>query len=248
MARSTSDNGPFITASAMSLHAVGSSLGITSVGRSRRGQARAVYSARQPAPAVAIHAAVTKVLSVGSAPGHCSPTGCVRPDRVGLRRVRNRARRWQTGALAPAMAANNASTLVFRLVFGVATFEETIAPPDNGGAVPAWLDWRSQSSRRRTGKIRHGFVWRRATRARNHPGVPGSQSTKAGGTGRPAAGEQTLGGARGAVIPRARTARDSSSGASMPWVPVLWARRPIHDRARLPISTRIRTRPIRRGY
>jgi uncharacterized membrane protein len=44
----------------------------------------------------------------------------------------------KTGALAPTMAASNASTLVFGVLFGIAVFEETITR-SSGRAVPAWV-------------------------------------------------------------------------------------------------------------
>jgi hypothetical protein len=36
------------------------------------------------------------------------------------------------------MAANNASTLLFSVTFGIAIFDETVASPA-GRAVPAWI-------------------------------------------------------------------------------------------------------------
>jgi drug/metabolite transporter (DMT)-like permease len=116
--------------------------GAAVLGRSQRGPARAALLGAGAGVGYALQAAVTKVFvgelghGVGALLMTWSTYALIASALCGFVLQQSALR---TGALAPAMAASNASTVVFSVAFGAAIFEETIAPHHPGLAVPAWL-------------------------------------------------------------------------------------------------------------
>jgi drug/metabolite transporter (DMT)-like permease len=115
-------------------------VGVGLFARGRRGPVRAALFGVAAGVCFALQAAVTKVFveEVGQGIGALLTTwstyALIASAIVGFVLQQSALK---TGALAPTMAASNASTLVFSVVFGIAVFEETMT--NGGGAVPAWI-------------------------------------------------------------------------------------------------------------
>jgi drug/metabolite transporter (DMT)-like permease len=110
------------------------------VARRQRAAARAALFGATAGIAFALQAAMTKqfVGELGHGVAHLLATwstyGLIVSALVGFVLQQSALK---TGALAPAMAASNASTLLFSVVFGLAVFGETLES-SSGRVVPAW--------------------------------------------------------------------------------------------------------------
>ena len=115
--------------------------GLAAFGRSRRGAARAALFGTAAGVAFALQAAVTKVF-VGEL-GHgvinlLSTWSTYVLIVTALAGFVLQQSALKTGVLAPAMAASNASTLAFSVVFGIRIFDESLAH-GSGHATAAWV-------------------------------------------------------------------------------------------------------------
>jgi drug/metabolite transporter (DMT)-like permease len=116
-------------------------VGAGALARTQRGAARAALFGAAAGISFALQAAVTKVFvgEVGEGVRALLTTwttyALIVSALVGFVLQQSALK---TGALAPAMAASNASTLVFSVVFGLTVFEETVAEA-GGRWIPAWI-------------------------------------------------------------------------------------------------------------
>jgi len=114
---------------------------LAAFGRSRRGAARAALFGTAAGVAFALQAAVTKVFvgelghGVGGLLSTWSTYGLIVTALAGFVLQQSALK---TGVLAPAMAASNASTLAFSVVFGIRIFDESLAH-GSGRATAAWV-------------------------------------------------------------------------------------------------------------
>ena len=114
--------------------------GLATLGRTRGGASRAALFGAAAGVGFALQAAVTKVF-VGELGNGIASLLTIWPTYVlivsALVGFVLQQSALKTGVLAPAMAASNASTLVFSVLFGIAVFDETLA---NGARLaPAWV-------------------------------------------------------------------------------------------------------------
>lgn len=116
-------------------------VGLGLAGRSQHGARRAARFGTAAGVCYALQAAVTKVFvgELGLGVGHLLATwstyALIATALVGFVLQQSALR---TGVLAPAMAASNASTLVFSVGFGIWIFDESLQH-GGAGATAAWL-------------------------------------------------------------------------------------------------------------
>jgi len=115
--------------------------GLAALARTRRGAPRAALFGAAAGVGFALQAAVTKVFvgelghGVASLLTTWSTYVLIVSALVGFVLQQSALK---TGVLAPAMAASNASTLMFSVVFGIAIFDETLTQ-GTGRVVSAWI-------------------------------------------------------------------------------------------------------------
>ena len=114
--------------------------GLATLGRTRNGAIRAALFGGAAGVGFALQAAVTKVF-VGELGNGIASLLTIWPTYVlivsALVGFVLQQSALKTGVLAPAMAASNASTLVFSVLFGIAIFDETLA--HGARLAPAWV-------------------------------------------------------------------------------------------------------------